>query len=102
VIFASRVAETADWITLWDKAMDHGPQGTTIIQSLFKEMTRPIFGPKPCPFCDETDETHYFDHMTRCHTPLRCPAEEVLETIYSTEKPDWVDNMKLIIPSEVT
>jgi hypothetical protein len=57
-IFASRVAETADWMTLWDKAMDHGPQGTTIIQSLFK-MTRPIFGLKPCPFCDETQFYNY-------------------------------------------
>jgi hypothetical protein len=85
-----------------DDLRKYGPRGTTIIQSLFKEMTRPIFGPKPCPFCDETQFYNYFDHMTRCHTPLRSPAKEVLETIYSTEKPDWVANMKLIIPSEVT
>ena len=49
-----------------------GPKGTSFMQSLYKELTRPIYGPKPCPQCiNASDIEHpYFHHYVYEHMSL--------------------------------
>ena len=51
--------------------LDHGAQGTAALQALYRTLTRPSFGQKPCPFCDDhfTEPSH-FEHFITCHTPF--------------------------------
>ena len=52
-------------------ALDHGPRGTDALQSLYRTLTRPNIGIKPCPLCDnQTAELSYFEHFINCHSPL--------------------------------
>ena len=46
------IANRTTWPKLWDMALDHGPRGTDALQSLYRTLTRPNFGTKPCPLCD--------------------------------------------------
>ena len=52
-------------------ALDHGHQGTVSLQSLFRELTRPAFGSKPCHRC-EIDHIHepYFNHFISSHSTI--------------------------------
>ena len=45
---AAEIASSTSWLKLWDMALDHGHQGTVSLQALFRELTRPAFGSKPC------------------------------------------------------
>ena len=58
---AAEIASSTSCIKLWDMALDHGHQGTV---ALFRELTRPTVGSKPCHRCD-IDHLHepYFNHF---------------------------------------
>ena len=45
-------------------------QGTAALQALYRTLTRPSFGEKPCPFCD--NQSH-FEHFITCHTSFVSP-----------------------------
>ena len=50
-------------------ALDHGAQGTAALQALYHILTRPSFGQKPCPFCNNhSTELSHFKHFFTCHT----------------------------------
>ena len=61
---AAKIATSTNWLKIWDTALDFGQRGTKAIQSLFKEMTRPVFGNIPCSLCDQSipESTPYLDH----------------------------------------
>ena len=42
------VAKTTSWCCLWDIALDYGVKGTQGLQSLLREMCRPIFKNSVC------------------------------------------------------
>ena len=66
---SSKIATSTNWLKIWDTAIDFGQRGTKAIQSLFKEMTRPVFGSIPCSLCDQLipESTLYFDHYVNEH-----------------------------------
>ena len=58
-------------------------QGTTALQALYRTLTRPIFGEKPCPFCDnQSTEPSHFEHFVTCHSPFVGP-EFIVELLAS-------------------
>ena len=87
---ASDVANTLNFLKLWDTALDYGPKGTSAIQRLYKEITRPIYGLKPCPRCDASDITHpYFHHFIKEHTSME-DANSVLSLLSALELSELV------------
>ena len=68
---AAEIASSTSWLKLWDMALDHGHQGTVSLQALFRELTRPAFGSKPCHRCD-IDHLHepYFNHFISSHCTI--------------------------------
>ena len=68
---AAEIASSTSWLKLWDMALDHGHQGTVSLQALFRELTRPTFGSKPCHRCD-IDHLHepYFNHFISSHSTI--------------------------------
>ena len=61
---AAEVASSISWLKLWDMALDYSPRGTASLQALFRELTRPSFGSKPCHLCDIDHLcVPYFDHF---------------------------------------
>ena len=68
---ADKIATHTTWPKLWDMALDHSAQGTAALQALYCTLTRPSFGQKPCPFCDNhSTEPSHFEHLITCHTPF--------------------------------
>jgi len=52
-------------------SLDLGPRGMDALQSLYRTLTRPNIGTKPCPLCDnQTAELSHFEHFITCHSPL--------------------------------
>ena len=71
---AAKIATHSTGPKMWDMALDHGAQGTTALQALYCTLTRPSFGQKPCPFCDnQSTELSHFEHFVTCHTPFVSP-----------------------------
>ena len=85
-ILASKVATSTSWLKLWDVALDLGPSGTLAIQSLYREMTRPAFGPSPCPRCPISDIDVLFDHFVIHHSPFQSSNDFL--TSLTAENPD--------------
>ena len=68
---AAKIATHTTWPKLWDIALDHGTQGTAALQALYHTLTRPSFGQKPCPFCDNNStELSHFEHLSLVIHPL--------------------------------
>ena len=42
---ASRIASETSWMKLWDIALDYGPRGSSSLQALYRELTRPQLQP---------------------------------------------------------
>ena len=40
-----------EWCNVWNCALDYGPHGTKLAQTIFKILTKPVFGDKICPHC---------------------------------------------------
>ena len=51
-------------------ALDHGSRGTDALQSLYRTLTRPNIGTKPCHCDNQTAELSHFEHFITCHSPL--------------------------------
>ena len=61
----------------WDMALDHGPQGISALQALYRTITKPKTG-QNCSICDSVVEDTYFEHYTTNHTPIPNPELVVL------------------------
>ena len=68
--YASEIAQQSSWLSLWDLALDGGTVGTTGLQNLYRELTRPVLTPK-CHLClaELNREKPYFDHFIAKHSP---------------------------------
>ena len=55
-----RVARNGSWLKVWDHALDHGPIGTKHLTAIFRVMTQPTFGTRPCLVngCEIVPENH--------------------------------------------
>ena len=71
-IVAARICSSTSWLKLWDMALDHGPQGTSALQALYRTTTKPKTG-QNCSVCGSTVEDTYFEHYTINHTPISNP-----------------------------
>ena len=73
----------SSWCKLWDLALDHGVCGTRQIQHLLRVMSRPVFGKRECPICNQTihEDTSYFEHMCVDHCYSGISVEGVMEDI---------------------
>ena len=68
---AAQIASHTNWLKIWDSALDYGPNGTNATQHLFKILTRPVFGPTPCPKCSLKElDSSYFHHYITEHSPF--------------------------------
>ena len=78
---SSKIATSTNWLKIWDTTIDFGQRGTKAIQSLFKEMTRPVFGSIPCSLCDQLipESTPYFDHYVNEHIQGQEMTKEDIE-----------------------
>ena len=53
------------------------------LQALYRTLTRPIFGEKPCPFCDnQSTKLSHFEHFITRHSPFVGP-EFIVELLAS-------------------
>lgn len=88
-LLASRIARKTCWLKIWDLSLDLGKQGTVAMQSLFGEMTRPVFGPTPCTYCSEsTITTSYFEHFIQHHHSGHEKSPDDFVHALSVENPD--------------
>ena len=68
---AAEIATFTSWLKLWDTALDYGPLGTASLQGLYRELTRPSFGSKPCHLCDINHLCgSYFNHFISSHSSI--------------------------------
>ena len=59
----------SSWCRLWDQALDYGVRGTKLSQSLFRCLTKPLFGDRVCNLCVSIIPTpmSYFEHLCSTH-----------------------------------
>ena len=67
----SLAAQIASWLKIWDfAALDYGSSGTDAMQNFFRILTKPVFGPIPCPKCSMENFDSYFHHFIIEHSPF--------------------------------
>ena len=72
------LSRSVSWCKLWDKARDHGFQGTRSLQVNLRTLTIPSNIDQPCPLCDFVSPkgtpaaNHIFSHIF-------CSLEHLLE-----------------------
>ncbi len=96
---AAEIAKCTNWLRIWDEALDLGKKGTTVIQSLFREMTRPVFGSTPCYHCpDTTSLSHsYFEHYLAVHVHHNSiSTNDILERLTAT--PPEISELLELLP----
>ena len=49
----------ASWNSTWDQALEFGVRDTRLMQTLFNSLSRPVFGNKSCPHCEDIITTSY-------------------------------------------
>ena len=86
---ASRIASETSWMKLWDIALDYGPRGSSSLQALYRELTRPQLQPGVCHLCGTTLDTPFFHHYTLYHTPLSDP-ERIINSLLSASSDIFV------------
>ena len=86
---ASRIASETSWMKLWDIALDYGPRGSSSLQALYRELTRPQLQPGVCHLCGTTLDTPFFHHYTLYHTPLSDP-EHIINSLLSASSDIFV------------
>ena len=57
----------ASWNSTWDQVLVFGVRGTRLMQTLFNSLSRPVFGNKSCPHCEDTITTSYQEHLFSSH-----------------------------------
>ena len=71
------VAKSISWRKIWDlmHALDGGVRGTKLMQTLFKVMSTPLFGPQCCILWRTLDQSQSFlDHTGESHLNMRTEA----------------------------
>ena len=86
---ASRIASETSWMKLWDIALDYGPRGSSSLQALYRELTRPQLQPGVCHLCGTTLDTPFFHNYTLYHTPLSDP-ERIINSLLSASSDIFV------------
>ena len=94
---AAKVASEVNWLKLWDLALDHGIQGTSALQALYRTLTTPSFGPSSCPHCTENFALPYFDHFISSHSAL--PNSDLVLNLLCSESPDIFIHAKCFLIS---
>ena len=94
---AAEIGESTNWLKIWDLALDYGRRGTSAIQSLFRVMTRPVFGSAPCTLCDDTFQETYLHHYLSSHLPASQPGmtENDIKDVLKMENPDISNIIRL-------
>ena len=66
------VAKTTSWCRLWDTALDCGVKGTRGLQTLLREMCRPVFENSVCNLCNESLNVNdlWLDHICHNHPEI--------------------------------
>ena len=57
----------ASWNSTLDQVLEFGVRGTRLMQTLFNSLSRPVFGNKSCPHCEDTIATSYQEHLFSSH-----------------------------------
>ena len=81
---ASRIASETSWMKLWDIALDYGPRGSSSLQALYRQLTRPQLQPGVCHLCGTTLDTPFFHHYTLYHTPLSDPERIINSLLFAS------------------
>ena len=97
---AAKIATYTSWLKLWDRALDSGPVGSEAMQNLYREMTRPLFGPNPCPRCSEVsleNTPSYFEHYVTEHlkTTTSLTSVDEISSLLTSQDPDLTPIIKL-------
>ena len=76
---------SVSWCKLWDKARDHGFQGTRSLQVILRTLTIPTHIDQPCPLCDFVSPkgTPAANHI---FSPISCSLEHLLEILRDDDK----------------
>ena len=67
----ARITSVVSWRRIWDGALDYGAKGTTYVQAILRELSRPTFGDHLCHICSE-QITGFSTHLCTCHPSLAC------------------------------
>ena len=99
--FVAEVARSSSWRRLWDLALDKGTKGTTIMQLLFKELSRPKFGDNCCNVCNAptVSDRNCFEHAVMFHSNLigiNSFEHDILSTITADSCDSLFNNIQLI------
>ena len=79
---AAEIAPFTSWLKLWDMALDYGPLGTASLQGLYRELTRPSFGSKPCHLCDIDHLCgSYFNHFISSHSSIDISSVSIIQQL---------------------
>ena len=79
---AAEIATFTSWLKLWDTALDYGPLGTASLQGLYRELTRPSFGSKPCHLCDINHlRGSYFNPFISSHSSIDISSVSIIQQL---------------------
>ena len=97
---AAKIATYTSWLKLWDRALDSGPVGSEAMQNLYREMTRPLFGPNLCPRCSEVsleNTLSYFEHYVTEHlkTTTSLTSVDEISSLLTSQDPVLTPIIKL-------
>ena len=75
-VVAAEIASSISWLKLYS------PRGTASLQALFRELTRPSFGSKPCHLCDIDHLcVPYFDHFISSHSSIEVSSDFIVHQL---------------------
>ena len=79
----SSSAIAPSWCKVWDHALDYGVYGTKLMQSLFRVLSKPVFGDWKCPSCDLVIDSSqsYLEHVCSHH----CPDLDIDDIVHAIE-----------------
>ena len=78
----AKIATTTTWLKLLDLALDHGVQGTAFLQTLFRILTHPTVGSKPCHLCEiDVQQVAYSEHYISQHSSLTVSLDVIIKKL---------------------
>ena len=81
----AEVAQTTSWCRLWDIALDRGVKGTRGLQTLLRELSRPIFSNSVCNLCnvDLNQKSLWFEQSLQLLTLILINVHPHIQLLHS-------------------
>ena len=88
----SAIHSEISWLKIWDMVLDYGIQGSKSALCLFRTLSHPLFGDRPCPRCKTSipEDVTYLEHLTCNHQELELSSVEKIMELLISASPDLI------------